>query len=52
MYLVDTNIWLERLLDKARSEEVGYFLARISSERFFITDFASYSLGIVLSRLN
>jgi hypothetical protein len=25
MYLVDTNIWLERLLDQERSEEVGQF---------------------------
>ena len=26
MYLVDTNIWLERLLDQEKSEEVGNFL--------------------------
>ena len=26
MYLVDTNIWLERLLDQDKSEEVGRFL--------------------------
>lgn len=26
MYLVDTNIWLERLLDQERSAEVGRFL--------------------------
>lgn len=24
MYLVDTNIWLERLLNQERSEEAGY----------------------------
>jgi hypothetical protein len=24
VYLVDTNIWLERLLNQERSEEVGY----------------------------
>ncbi len=52
MYLVDTNIWLERLLDQTKSEEVGNFLARISSERLFITDFAFHSIGVVLSRLN
>ena len=26
IYLVDTNIWLERLLDQARSAEVSRFL--------------------------
>lgn len=28
MYLVDTNIWLERLLGQAKSDEVGQFLER------------------------
>ena len=52
MYLVDTNIWLERLLEQARSEEVSQFLDRIPSERLFITDFAFHSIGVVLNRLN
>ncbi len=26
MYLVDTNVWLERLLDQEKSVEVGEFL--------------------------
>ena len=52
MYLVDTNVWLERLLDQERSWEVGRFLDRISSDQLFITDFAFHSIGIVLSRLN
>lgn len=51
MYLVDTNIWLERLLDQARSEEVGQFLAHIPSEQIFISDFAFHSIGVVLGRL-
>jgi len=38
MYLVDTNVWLERLLDQERSEEVGRFLDRVPSDRLFITD--------------
>jgi len=52
MYLADTNIWLERLLDQVRSAEVGHFLDRTPSERLFITDFAFHSIGVVLSRLN
>ena len=27
MYLIDTNVWLERLLSQERSDEVGTFLA-------------------------
>lgn len=52
MYLVDTNIWLERLLDQEKSEEVGRFLKRIPSEQLYITDFAFHSIGVVLSRLD
>ena len=33
MYLVDTNIWLERLFDQERSTEVGQFLARIPTNQ-------------------
>lgn len=52
MYLVDANVWLERLLDQTRSEEVRNFLDHTPSERLFITDFAFHSIGVVLSRLN
>jgi len=52
MYLVDTNIWLERFLDQEKSEEVGLFLAHFPSEQLFITDFTLHSIGIILSRLN
>jgi len=52
MYLVDTNVWLERLLDQARSEEVGEFLGRLPSERLFITDFSFHSISLVLCKLN
>lgn len=51
MYLVDTNVWLERLLDQARAEEVGQFLERIPSNQLFISDFAFHSIGVVLTRL-
>lgn len=51
MYLVDTNIWLERLLDQVKSQEVGKFLERVPSEQLFITDFAFHSIGVVLGKL-
>jgi predicted nucleic acid-binding protein len=52
VYLVDTNIWLERLLDQARAEEVGDFLRRVPSERLHITDFTLHSIGIILLKLD
>lgn len=52
MYLIDTNVWLERLLDQARSNEVGKFFDNVPSERLFITDFAFHSISLVMSRLN
>jgi len=44
MYLVDTNVWLERLLDQVKSEEVGKFIGHMPSERLSITDFTFVSL--------
>ena len=38
MYLVDTGIWLERLLDQEQSAQVGQFLASVSTERLLISD--------------
>ena len=52
MYLVDTNVWLERLLDQERSSEVGQFLGAISSDELLITDFSLHSVGIILCRLD
>jgi hypothetical protein len=51
MYLVDTNVWLERLLDQERSPEVGQFLERTPPERLSLTDFSFHSIGIILTRL-
>ncbi len=51
MYLVDTNIWLERLLGQSKSDEVGQFLDHIPSNQLFITDFAFHSICVILTRL-
>ena len=52
MFLVDTNVWLEGLLEQSRSEEAVKFLRETSSDRLFITDFAFHSIGLIMSRLN
>ncbi len=51
VYLVDTNVWLERLLDQVGSEQVGQFLERVAPEQIFITDFSFHSIGEILGRL-
>ena len=51
MYLVDTNIWLERLLDQEKSEEVGEFLSAVHSDQMGITDFSLHSIGVITTRL-
>jgi len=50
LFLLDTNIWLERLLAQKRSDEVGHFLSTIPSERLCITDFSLHSVGIILAK--
>ena len=52
MYLVDTNVWLERLPHQTSSEEVGNFLDNTPSEHLFMTDFAFHSIDVVMIRLN
>ncbi|MCX7855995.1 MAG: hypothetical protein N2556_08520 [Anaerolineae bacterium] len=51
MFLVDTNVWIERLLDQERSEEVGQFLDAVPPDALSITDFALHSICLVLCRL-
>jgi hypothetical protein len=52
VYLVDTNVWLERLLEQTSSHEVGQFLERTPAQDIFLTDFGFHSLAVVLTRLN
>ena len=51
MYLVDTNIFLETLLDQDKATEVQSFLHSIDLNIIFMTDFSLYSIGITLFRL-
>ena len=52
MYLLDTNIWLERLLGQEQSALVGELLDRLAPEMLLLTDFTLHSLGVILGRLN
>jgi predicted nucleic acid-binding protein len=51
MYLVDTNVWLERLLEQERFDEVRRFLDSTETSRLFLTDFSFHSIGLILTRL-
>ncbi len=49
MFLIDTNIFLEILLDQERSSECKEFLNK-NSEKIFISDFSLHSIGVILFR--
>jgi len=49
-YLVDTNIWLERLLDQEKSEVVSLLFDLIPLSDLFVSDFTIHSIGVILSR--
>ena len=51
MYLVDTNIWAERLLEQERAEEVGHFLDAVDTGQLAVTDFSFHSIGLILRKL-
>ena len=51
MYLADTNIFLEALLEQERTEEVRSFFQSIGLDEIFMTDLSLHSIGIILFRL-
>jgi predicted nucleic acid-binding protein len=50
-YLVDTNVWLERLLDQEKSDVASRFFDLIPTDELFVSDFTIHSIGVILSRL-
>jgi hypothetical protein len=48
--LVDTNVWLELLLNQDKYDEVQAFLNRSSPSDLALTDFSLYSIGIILTK--
>jgi len=51
MYLVDTNIFIEGLLEQKKTKDVQGFFQSVSLEKVFMTDLSLHSIGIILFRL-
>ncbi|MCY7408802.1 MAG: PIN domain-containing protein [Chitinophagales bacterium] len=49
MYLIDTNVWLEDLLHQQRAAEADRLFKEIPSRLLFISSFALFSIGIILT---
>lgn len=52
MFLVDTNVWLELLLEQEKAGEIRRFLQETEARLVSITEFSLYSIGIILTRFN
>ena len=50
MYLLDTNIILELLLEQEKADEVEYFLRNTSLSQLCLSEFSLYTIGINLLR--
>lgn len=48
--LVDTNVWLERLLDQEKSKVAAHFLDSTPTEWLFVSDFSLHSIGVILCK--
>lgn len=50
MYLLDTNIFLELLLEQERADEVEQLLRSDHHQQLHVSEFTLYSIGIILFR--
>lgn len=50
MFLVDTNVFLEVLLEQENSKTAEGFLLKTPPELVHISDFTLYSIGIIMTR--
>lgn len=51
VYLLDTNIILELLLNQEQADRVAQFFNQAQPVRLHISEFSLYSLGVILLRL-
>lgn len=47
-FLVDTNVFLEILLEQERAEEAKKFLSHPEKYGLFLSDYSLHSIGILL----
>ncbi len=52
MYLIDSNIWLEYLLNQEKKNECKEFLKVTDDSLIFISDFSLYSIGLITTKGN
>ena len=50
MFLLDTNVFLEWMLDRERADDVQALLDRVHPSDLAISDFSLFSIGIIYSR--
>ena len=48
--LLDTNIFLEVILDQERAEEARTLLSKVEEHEFFLSDYSLHSIGLLLFR--
>jgi hypothetical protein len=51
VYLLDTNIILELLLNQEQADKVARFFSQTPPARLHLSEFSLYSLGVILLRL-
>jgi uncharacterized protein len=51
VFLLDTNIWLERLLGQGQAEVVAELLDSLSPSDMCMSDFTLHSIGVICNRL-
>ncbi len=50
-YLLDTNVFLELLLDREGAGDVRSLFVTLEPEAYVISDFSLHSIGVILSRM-
>ena len=48
--LIDTNIFLEVILEQEKAKEARVFLSQVEVHEFFISDYSLHSIGLLLFR--
>jgi hypothetical protein len=51
-FLIDTNIFLEIILDQLKADEAKSLLSETEKHDFYISDFSLHSIGLILFRRN